>query len=112
MSSDPRFEAILRDISQLHGKKSADYGRGEDTYANVRASQEFGIAPWAGAMVRANDKMTRIKSHCLNGRLENESLEDSLIDLATYAIIALLLFREGGKANRQKEEAGKEGGGA
>ena len=93
-AGDPRFHAVLAEMGYLHARKGADYGRGKDVFANIRASEDFGVPPWVGAMVRANDKVQRIKSYCLNGSLANEGLEDSLIDLACYAIIALILFRE------------------
>jgi hypothetical protein len=38
--------------------------------------------------------MHRIQSFLQNGSLANESVEDSLKDLAAYALIALVLFRE------------------
>lgn len=91
---DAGFHAILKEIGELHNKKQADYGRKSDPFANIRASQDFGISPWIGAIVRGNDKMNRIKAFLINGNLKNESLEDSLLDLAVYAIIALRLRRE------------------
>jgi hypothetical protein len=45
-------------------------------------------------MTRANDKMRRLQKFATEGNLANESVEDSLIDLAVYAIIGLILFRE------------------
>jgi hypothetical protein len=90
----PEYLSLLRELRDLHCKKSADYGRGHDPFANMRASQAFGIAPWIGAMIRANDKMHRIQSFLQNGSLANESVEDSLKDLTAYALIALALFRE------------------
>lgn len=91
----PAYLALLDELKALHCKKASDYGRGEDPFANVRASADFGVPVWVGVMIRANDKMHRIKSFLANGKLENESLEDSLLDLAAYALIALVLFREG-----------------
>lgn len=91
---DQRYLAILDEMRELHIKKSADYGRGQDPLANLRASTELGIPAWKGAIVRAMDKVLRIKSYCVNGKLENESLEDSLKDLAAYALLALVLYRE------------------
>lgn len=78
----------------LHDKKAADYSSGTDPFANVRSSEEFGVPAWVGAMVRGNDKVSRIKSFIRNGTLKNEALEDSLRDLAVYAIIALVLWEE------------------
>lgn len=93
-AGDPRFHALLREIGRLHDRKQADYGRAEDPFANVRASADFGVAPWVGAMIRANDKMRRIQRFAQRGRLHNERVEDSLMDLAVYALIALILYRE------------------
>lgn len=88
------FTAILDEIQDLHDKKSADYGRVVDPYANVRASEDFGISGWIGAIVRANDKMRRLQKFAQTETLVNESVEDSLIDLAVYTIIALDLYRQ------------------
>lgn len=89
-----RFHEILYELSQLHDRKQADYGISTDPFANVRASSDFGVKPWIGAVLRGNDKMQRIKSFIANGNLKNESLEDSLRDLAVYCIIALVLREE------------------
>lgn len=93
-SGDVGFYAILDELGDLHEKKNADYGLPTDHYANVCAAEELGIEPWRAAMMRANEKITRIKAFCRNGRLENEPLEDSLLDLASYAVIALRLYRK------------------
>jgi hypothetical protein len=97
MSGSPEYFKLLDEMKELHAKKSADYGRGVDPFANVRASTEFGVPAWVGVMIRANDKMHRIKSFIQNGDLANESVEDSLKDLAAYALIALVLKREVGE---------------
>lgn len=91
---DPRFHAVLADLGRLHDKKQSDYGRTDDPFANVRASEDFGIAGWVGAMVRANDKMRRLQKAAAGGTLSNEGVEDSLMDLAVYSVIALVLYRE------------------
>jgi len=88
------FEDVLREMKRLHDKKQLDYGSKKDPFANVRGSEQFGIPGWLGAVLRANDKMSRLKSFAEKGVLANEPLEDSLIDLANYAVIALVLYRE------------------
>lgn len=89
-----RFHEILKELGDLHDKKQADYGRGDDPFANVRASSDWGVSGWVGAMIRANDKLRRLQSLIANGKLANESAEDSLRDLAVYSIIALVLFEQ------------------
>lgn len=93
-AGDRRFHAALREIAALHDAKQADYGKDRDPFANVRASEDFGIPGWVGCVVRANDKMRRLQQAALGRTLRNESVEDSLLDLATYALIGLVLFRE------------------
>jgi len=89
------FRQVLDNLWAMHQKKNQDYGRPTDPYANVRGSTEWGIDPWVGAMVRANDKMKRLQKFAQTKELANESVEDSFMDLAVYAIIGLILYREG-----------------
>lgn len=89
-----RFHELLSELGDLHDRKQADYGRDDDPFANVRASEEWGVPAWVGAMVRASDKVRRLQALIQNGKLENESAEDSLRDLAVYSIIALVLFEQ------------------
>jgi len=94
MAGHAGFRKLLDELWELHLKKEADYGLGGYSFANVRAASDFGVPAWVGAMIRANDKMSRIKSFLQNGRLNNESVEDTLLDLAAHALIALALRRE------------------
>lgn len=88
------FCGILDEMKAMHLKKGADYGTDADPFSNVRASEQFGIPAWLGSVVRGNDKMSRLKTFAQKGVLRNESVEDSLLDLAVYAVIGLVLFRE------------------
>ena len=84
-------------LKDMHRRKSSDYGcpSGTDPLANIRNGAKFvGIPSWKGAMVRLSDKVTRLATYNATGRLENESLEDNLFDLASYSLLALLLHRE------------------
>ena len=94
MGSDIRFASVLAELQAMHDRKGADYGADSDEYANVRASREFGVAPWVGAMVRLNDKVHRLKQFAVRGSLANETARDSLIDIAVYAVIATILHDE------------------
>jgi len=92
--SSQRFHDLLKQLGDLHDKKMADYGRKDDPFANVRGSQEWGIPPWVGAMVRGNDKVKRLQKFAAEGNLANEPVEDAFLDLAGYALIGLVLYRE------------------
>lgn len=100
---DPRFHAVLDEIRVMHERKGSDYGTSLDIFANVRASEEFGIQAWKGAVLRANDKMARLKTYFTKGTLANEGVDDSLLDLANYAAIALVLFREANGTIKESE---------
>ena len=94
-STGVTFTLILDELQEMHDRKSKDYGKGhKDPFANVRASEDFGIPGWVGSLVRANDKFRRLQKVAQGGTLANESVEDSLIDAAVYIVIALALFRE------------------
>jgi hypothetical protein len=92
-----KFFDLCDALKDMHRRKSRDYGcpSGEDPLANIRNGAKFvGIPSWKGAMVRLSDKVTRLAAYNATGRLENESLEDNLFDLASYSLLALLLHRE------------------
>jgi len=89
----PEFEAVIREVVDMHRRKGADYGTKDDFFANVSASAHWGIEPWVGAMMRVSDKVARLQSAAKGSTLRNEGIEDSLLDIATYAIIAVCLFR-------------------
>ena len=92
-----RFYDLCDLLKEIHRRKSSDYGcpSGTDPLANIRNGARFvGIPAWKGAMVRLSDKVTRLATYNVTGQLENESLEDNLIDLASYSLLALLLHQE------------------
>ena len=89
-----RFHQLLKEIGELHDRKQADYGRGDDPFANVRSSTEWGVPAWVGAMIRLNDKVRRLQTLATKGALANEAATDSLQDIAVYALIALVLYEQ------------------
>lgn len=92
--SSARFHELVEEIADLHDMKQADYGVGHDPFANVRASQDWGISGWVGAMVRLTDKVRRLMSLARKKHLVNEAALDSFKDIAVYALIACVLFEE------------------
>ena len=75
------FESVLDEMKKLHAKKDKDHGS-----AFHKSFEEFGVT---AGVVRLNDKMERVKSLVKNGKAEvkDESLLDSLEDLACYAVM-------------------------
>jgi hypothetical protein len=100
--SSQRFHDLLKEIGELHDKKQKDYGTDADPFANVRNTAAWGIEPWVGALIRLNDKVVRLQKLSQSGELANEAAEDSMRDIAVYALIALVLYEgmEDGRAGQ------------
>jgi hypothetical protein len=72
-----------QDVAKLLISKQHDYGHG-----NINAFGELGV------LVRASDKIERLKNlHKRRDTPSNESVDDTWMDLAGYAIIALMIRR-------------------
>lgn len=97
--SSTAFIQLLGEMQRLHESKSADYGSEEDPLANIRQGADFVcIEPWRGCMVRIADKVQRLRTYCRTGRLVHEGVRDTLLDLAAYSLLAIVLFDEGNNA--------------
>lgn len=80
-------------------KKNSDYTGGEksqDVFANFRMSENFGIDPIIGIMMRVMDKIQRIRSFTNDGSLKvsDESVDDACEDIVNYVILAKAMFLE------------------
>ena len=77
------FSDITKDMTELYERKNKDYGNSFDKTLN-----EFGIV---AGLIRLNDKMNRVNSiYNKDISVKDESLEDTLIDLANYAVMTLM----------------------
>ena len=75
---------IVMGLNELYAKKNADYGDSfHDTYV------EEGMAM---ARIRLSDKLNRFKSLTKSGnqQVNDESVRDTLLDLANYAIMTVI----------------------
>lgn len=88
------YKAMLDEIFELFVKKGKDYGTKDDHYQNLRAGEAWGIDAYIGAYIRLCDKLKRVQKHWLEGKLENETLEDSMRDIIVYAGNAYQLWKE------------------
>lgn len=76
------FEELTKEMVDLHERKNRDYGNSFE-----KTLDEFGLV---AGLIRMNDKMNRIKSiYNKETLVKDESLEDSLIDLANYSVMTL-----------------------
>lgn len=80
---------------EISRAKNSDYAQGDDPFANFRACESLGIDAATGIMVRMSDKFSRVANLLKReAQVQDESIEDTLRDVANYAIILLLLIRE------------------
>lgn len=85
-------------MKELHIKKNAGYaGEGnKDPWANFRLSESFGVSPILGCLVRMSDKFIRVQNLIKKPSNEQvgENIKDTLMDLASYALITICLMEE------------------
>lgn len=79
-----KHQKICNELNALYAKKNHDYG---DSF-----HLSFVEEGMAMARIRLGDKLNRFKTLSRNNKQEvnDESIRDTLIDLANYAIMTLL----------------------
>lgn len=77
-----RFKEITDGMVELYVRKNADYGG-----SVTQTYQTFGLTSF---LVRMQDKLNRLISLNQKGQMQvmDEKIDDTLIDLANYAILA------------------------
>lgn len=78
---DEAFTAACEELVRTFIRKHKDYGKG-----NILDTGELGIA------FRVNDKLRRLQNLLSQGKApSNEPVDETWIDIAVYAVIALLV---------------------
>lgn len=92
MEKTNEFKQIVDRMVDTYVKKNSDYGNSFDLTCD-----EFGIV---AALTRMSDKFLRIKQLALKGKglVSDESIKDTLLDLANYSIMTLMWLN--GKDNQ------------
>ena len=85
MKSSNDVDVILEELAKIMYKKHQDYGP-----MNIAGAPG---GPMNGLRVRMYDKLARLTHLGDNDTPNYETIEDTLIDLANYAIIGLLVQR-------------------
>lgn len=81
-----RFREITQNLVDLYEKKNANYGNSFEKLFNE-------LGPIAG-IVPLHNKLDRITNLIKGGKNDFESLEDSLVDLANYAIMNVIELKK------------------
>lgn len=86
------FKKTIKQMYVLTEKKNNDYAGENDPFRNFKMPAQFGFATVEqGFLTRMVDKVSRISTFVQKGELsiKEESVQDTLIDLATYSILML-----------------------
>lgn len=88
MEKIEKHRHITKELTKLYEIKNKDYG---DSFG--KGFKEYGLTM---PCIRLEDKLNRLKSIVKNNKINvcNESLEDTLIDLANYAIMTVIELRK------------------
>ena len=81
---------ICGELTSIYRKKNADYGN-----SFSRAVEKYGLV---SALTRISDKFNRLESLILHQTQEvkDESVQDTLLDLANYCIMTVMEIRKDG----------------
>ena len=79
-----KHERICKELNGIYERKNKDYG---DSFG--RSFTEYGMTM---PCIRLEDKLQRVKNLVRNGSaaVNDESIDDTLLDLANYAIMTLI----------------------
>lgn len=97
-----KYPATLQELKDIQrhqfetfAKKNTDYGLNNIMMGGNIDDPDDRMMALRGIAFRMNDKMERIKTLVLKGKtLQNESVEDSFLDISVYAMIALIVTRQ------------------
>src|SRR3990167_105116 len=88
------FGNIMHNLIVLHRAKNHDYAGG-NYLSDLIASNRAGIPAWKNALLRIQQKMSRLESFAKQGefKVTDEKLEDTAKDICVYSIIMLMLYK-------------------
>ena len=87
---------ILDNMQKVYEAKDNDYSATGLPMGNLRKCEDAGIDAWRGCLVRIGDKMSRLENFLKEKEylVLSEKAEDTVIDLANYAILMSCLIEE------------------
>lgn len=104
----PRFYQLLREMEDLHNRKNANYATDENPLSNFEECEGFNVPAEVGTMVRMSDKWSRLKQ-LMKGKKDEvgESIKDTLMDLAVYCLIEIILIEKAEETLKIKKGQGQ-----
>ncbi len=89
----PRFYEILEEIKEATSRKAHDYASDKDPLSNIKQVAEvIGTEPYMVTFMFIATKFFRVANLLQRDETLNESIDDSLLDIAVYAILMKILM--------------------
>lgn len=87
----PYYDGIVKRAKAICKKKNADYSEEKDPFSNFRLSEHAGLSTTEEAiLMRILDKTARVIQVFRKGnRVEDETIDDTCLDLINYWVIFL-----------------------
>jgi hypothetical protein len=101
MTDAQRFKKIVDTMYELYKKKNANYGNSFEKLYND-------LGPIAG-IVPLHNKLDRLTNLIKGGHNDFESLEDTLTDLANYAVLNIMELQKAEEKEIENLVSGNEG---
>lgn len=94
----PETSQLLRDLQDMQYKlfcsKQQDYGSGNISLGGDMSNEKDKKFAMLGLSIRMNDKMQRLLNLLKSdAKPNNESVEDTLIDISTYALMTIIVMK-------------------
>jgi hypothetical protein len=96
LKGHPRFYELLDEAARIHSAKNQDYAKESDPLANLKQCEKLGIPSYIGCFIRMQDKFSRL-TNLFSGqeaKVKDESIADTLTDLAVYSLLCRVLWEE------------------
>jgi hypothetical protein len=107
LKTHPRFDELLKKMKDIYAKKDTDYAK--VPLENFRQSERFGVPAYVGTFLRLSDKFSRASNLIKRkhkAKVEDEKFLDTMLDLANYALLTIILWEEEQKKNAKVEKHG------
>jgi hypothetical protein len=89
------YDELLEKARDIAHRKNSNYTTSNDPMSNFRECEKLGIKGSMGIAVRISDKYSRV-CQLIKGTpdMVNESLEDTLLDMANYCLLLICKLRD------------------